>query len=133
MIELKALADIKLQDGEMLIISKDTFAYVEDKEGHTVRIFVRQKDPRDKRKRIWVEMDLEKVIDKISDYLKDSLDPKEFLREWLRTSLLPKEVLELEQRVEKKAAVRKRHCYRLDVYGKKGEPFPLWLVKTPWQ
>lgn len=118
------LKDIKLGKDENLII-QEGFAFIDDFDGHLKRIFEVADGE-------FTELNLEAITEKIADYLKDKVDIKKFLIDFLSVKTSPKALMELKERVEKKAAVQDREgCYYINVYGKH-KPIRLYLVKPNW-
>jgi len=98
------------------------FVTVVDLHGHIKRIFER------KNVDTLVELDVEQIIDEIAEYLKDSINVKDFLKDVVATQ--PGfDLMELFERIHnKKPKVKPEEgCYNLLVYGKRGRPFKLWL------
>lgn len=73
------------------------------------------------------ELDYSEMIEEISEYLKEHVPVKAFLKDVLRTTA-PEEVIEIFERIRKKAKVRADEgCFLLLIGGKVGKPVELSL------
>lgn len=108
--------DLSLQESIIFILDKKT--------QKTKRIYISADGEE------WEEVDVEQTIEVIVNYLKEHVDVKALLTDYLQNIVHPAMLLDILERVKNQAKVvsKPRECYSLTVGGKPGHPLTLCLV-----
>jgi len=109
---------------EKTLVLQGKYVAIRDEQEHTLELYEIDLTSGELEK-----INLDDIVEEIAEYLKDKVNIKLLLKDFLRSKLPEEVILKLYERVKLQPKVTDEEgCYKIRVGGKRGRPLELYLV-----